>query len=76
MMDATTMPCRVCEETGRIEVRRCAEIDGGWRCKNPRRDDPEYFLTFPDRKYVKPYCGMHGNARRSRQQQQSDSEGA
>lgn len=63
MGETTIVPCRACEGTGHIELARCAEIVHGRRCKNPVRNDPHYFWEFPDREYVKPYCGMHGNAR-------------
>jgi hypothetical protein len=55
--------CRFCEGTGRVSVDRCAEIVNGRRCKNTARNDPSYFEAYPDREFIRPYCGMHGNQR-------------
>lgn len=55
--------CRFCEGTGRVSVERCAEIVHGRQCKNLVRNDPTYYETLPDRAWVRPYCGKHGNQR-------------
>ena len=54
-------PCKFCEGTGLVDLDRCVGIVHGRQCKNSQRNDPEFYALFPERAYVKPYCGMHGN---------------
>ncbi len=55
MDDTERASCRVCEGTGAVDLKRCAEIVNGRRCRNLARNDPHYFEMFPDRADLRIY---------------------
>ncbi|HYW23091.1 MAG TPA: hypothetical protein VE953_02940 [Terriglobales bacterium] len=68
--DATvSVACPTCDGAGRIAVARCAAFVGKMakggrreRCKRPVRYDPAYYLNWPGREWLRPFCTVHGNA--------------